>query len=72
MVRKFLSNFFGMKDYIEGELQKGCFTKPKYVKCCSGEEHKETLKKKKDLENKTTSIYLGRLKLKEKKSDGNV
>lgn len=70
MVRKFLSNLLGMKDYIEEELQKECFPTPKYIRCCLGEEHKETVKKKTDLESKTTSVSLGVLKI--KKKDGNV
>jgi len=70
MVRKFLSRLLGMRDYIEEELQKECFPTPKYIKCCSGEEQKETVKRKAELESKTTSVSLGVLKL--KKKDGNV
>ena len=66
MVRKFLSSLFGMKDYIEEELQRECFPQPKYIRCCSGEEQKEVTKKKEDLEYKTTAVYIGKLKLKTK------
>lgn len=70
MVRKFLSRLLGMRDYVEEELQKECFPKPKYIRCFSGEENREIARKKAKAEVRTTPVSLGVLKV--KKNNGNV
>jgi len=52
MLHKLLIKAFGLKKVIEDELKEEYFPVPKYIHCCSGEEEKQVIKAKKELQKK--------------------
>jgi len=53
MFRKFLIKAFGLREVVEDQLKEELFPAPHYIRCCSGEEEKRTVQKKKDLHKKS-------------------